>query len=62
MAPSGTKPYGLIGVSQGSPVRTRGPLRAVTSTGSELGSVAWASVTGIGHLFSPTTVGHGSIR
>jgi membrane-associated protease RseP (regulator of RpoE activity) len=51
--PPGTAPYGLIGVSLGSPVQTRSPLRAVTSTGSELGSVAWASVTGIGHLFSP---------
>jgi membrane-associated protease RseP (regulator of RpoE activity) len=54
--PPGTAPYGLIGVSLGSPVETRSPLSAVTSTGSELGSVAWASVTGIGHLFSPGSV------
>jgi membrane-associated protease RseP (regulator of RpoE activity) len=52
--PPGTAPYGLIGVSLGSPVQTRPPLDAVTSTGSELGRVAWASVTGIGHLFSPS--------
>ena len=41
VAPKGTAPFGLIGVSLGSPVQTRAPLRAVTSTGSELGSVAW---------------------
>ena len=57
VAPKGTAPYGIIGVSLGSPTETRSPLRAVTSTGSELGSVAWASVTGIGHLFSPSAVG-----
>ena len=37
MSPPGTAPYGLIGVSLGSPVQTRSPLRAVTSTGSQLG-------------------------
>jgi membrane-associated protease RseP (regulator of RpoE activity) len=52
VAPPGTAPYGLIGVSLGSPVQTRSPLRAVASTGSELGRVTWASMTGIGHLFS----------
>jgi membrane-associated protease RseP (regulator of RpoE activity) len=54
--PPGTAPYGLIGVSLGSPVQTRSALRAVGSTGSELGSVMWSSVTGIGHLFSPSGV------
>jgi membrane-associated protease RseP (regulator of RpoE activity) len=53
VAPAGTAPYGLIGVSLGSPVQTRSPLGAIASTGSELGTVAWASVNGIGHLFSP---------
>ncbi len=56
VAPKGTSPYGIIGVSLGSPTETRSPLRAVTSTGSELGSVAWASINGIGHLFSPSSV------
>jgi membrane-associated protease RseP (regulator of RpoE activity) len=56
VAPRGTAPYGLIGVSLGSPVETRSPLHAVASTGSELGTVAWASVTGIGHLFSPSAI------
>ncbi len=54
--PPGTAPYGLIGVGLGSPVQTRSPLSAVASTGSELGSVAWASVDGIGHLFSPSGI------
>ncbi len=54
--PAGSAPYGLIGVSLGSPVETRSALHAVTSTGSELGSVVWSSVTGIGHLFSPSGV------
>jgi membrane-associated protease RseP (regulator of RpoE activity) len=54
--PPGTAPYGLIGISLGSPVQTRSPLHAVASTGSELGSVTWASVTGIGHLFSPSGI------
>jgi membrane-associated protease RseP (regulator of RpoE activity) len=57
VAPKGTAPYGIIGVSLGSPTQTRSPLRAVASTGSELGSVAWASVNGIGHLFTPSAVG-----
>ncbi len=57
VAPAGTAPFGLIGVSLGSPVQTRSPLGAVASTGSQLGSVAWASVTGIGHLFSPSGIG-----
>ena len=54
--PPGTAPYGLIGVSLGSPNQTRSPLGAIASTGSELGTVAWASVTGIGHLFSPSGI------
>ena len=35
--PPGTAPYGLIGVSLGSPVQTRSPFAALASTGSELG-------------------------
>ncbi len=54
--PPGTAPYGLIGISLGSPTETRSPFGAVASTGSELGRFAWASVTGIGHLFSPSGV------
>jgi membrane-associated protease RseP (regulator of RpoE activity) len=55
-APAGTAPYGLIGVSLGSPVETRSALHGVTSAGAQLGSLAWSSVTSIGHLFSPSGV------
>ena len=54
--PAGTAPYGLIGISLGSPVQTRSPVHALTSSGAEIGQFTWASVTGIGHLFSPTGV------
>ncbi len=54
--PPGTAPFGLIGVSLGSPVQTRSALSALTSTGAELGRFAWASMAGIGHLFSPSGV------
>jgi membrane-associated protease RseP (regulator of RpoE activity) len=55
-SPAGSAPYGLIGISLGSPVQTRSPVHALTSTGAEIGQFTWASVTGIGHLFSPTGV------
>jgi membrane-associated protease RseP (regulator of RpoE activity) len=56
VAPRGSAPYGLIGVSLGSPVETRSPLSAVTSTGAQMGRVVWASMAGIGHLFSPSGI------
>ncbi len=56
VAPHGSAPYGLIGVSLGSPVETRSPLSAVTSTGAQMGRVVWASMAGIGHLFSPSGI------
>ena len=55
-APTGTAPYGLIGVSLGSPVEVRSALHGVTSAGAQLGSLAWSSVTSIGRLFSPSGV------
>ncbi len=51
--PAGSAPFGLIGVSLGTPVQTRSPLRAVASAGAELGQFSWASIAGVGHLFSP---------
>jgi membrane-associated protease RseP (regulator of RpoE activity) len=53
VAPSGHAPFGVIGVTFGSPVQTRSPLHAVASTGAEFGSFAWSSIEGVGHLFSP---------
>jgi membrane-associated protease RseP (regulator of RpoE activity) len=51
--PPGSAPFGLIGVTFGSPVQTRSALSGVTSTGAEMGRFAWASISGVGHLFSP---------
>ncbi len=55
-APPGTAPFGLIGVSFGSPTQRVGPLRAVASSGAEFVHISWASVVGIAHLFSPAGV------
>ena len=55
--PAGTAPYGLIGVSLGSPTETRPALHGLTSAGSSLGSLAWSSVTSLGRLFSPSEIG-----
>ena len=54
--PRGTAPFGLIGVSFGSPVQPVGPLRAVASSGAEFVHIAWASMVGVAHVFSPAGV------
>jgi membrane-associated protease RseP (regulator of RpoE activity) len=54
--PKGSAPYGVIGVSLGSPVQTVGLVHAFSSAGAGFGSFVWTSLTGIGHLvtlFSP---------
>jgi membrane-associated protease RseP (regulator of RpoE activity) len=54
--PKGSAPYGVIGVSLGSPVQTVGLVHALSSAGAGFGSFVWTSVAGIGHLvtlFSP---------
>ncbi len=55
-APPGSAPFGVIGVSFGSPVQRVGPLRAVASSGSEFVHITWASMVGVAHLFSPAAV------
>jgi len=55
--PPGTAPYGLIGVSLGSPTATRPVLSGLQSAGSQLGSQIASSVTGLGRLFSPSGIG-----
>jgi membrane-associated protease RseP (regulator of RpoE activity) len=55
VSPAGTAPFGLVGVSLGSPTQTRSPLGALGSSGAELGRFAWSSVTGLGHLFAPSS-------
>jgi len=56
VAPTGDAPYGVIGVSLGSPVERATPLHALASTGSDLVHFSWASIVGVGHLFSPSGV------
>lgn len=54
--PAGSAPFGVIGVSFGSPVQRVAPLHALASTGTDLAHLTWASVVGVGHLFSPGAV------
>ncbi len=56
VAPKGTAPYGIIGISLGSPVQRTTLGHALASTGSDLVHYTWASVVGVGHLFSPSGV------
>jgi membrane-associated protease RseP (regulator of RpoE activity) len=56
VAPAGTAPFGIIGVSLGSPVQRATPLHALASTGTDLEHFTWASIVGVGHLFSPNSV------
>ncbi len=56
VAPSGSAPFGVIGVTLGAPLATRGPLEAVADTGTNLVRLTWASIVGVGHLFSPNGV------
>ncbi len=57
-APPGNRPFGIIGVTFDSPVQRTGALHAVATTGSDLGHVTWAAITGVGHLFTPSSVVH----
>ena len=52
--PTGSAPFGVIGVSLGAPNERMGPVAAVAHTGSVLVHFTWASVVGVAHLFSPT--------
>ncbi len=51
--PPGSAPYGLIGVSLGSPVERVGPLTGLARTGGDMVRFSWESVVGVAHLFSP---------
>lgn len=55
-APTGSAPFGVIGVSLGAPMQRATPLHALASTGGDLARFTWASVVGVGHLFSPSAV------
>ncbi len=56
VAPNGSAPFGIIGVSLGEPTQQTAPLPAVGSAGAQLGHFMWASVVGVGHLFSPNGI------
>jgi membrane-associated protease RseP (regulator of RpoE activity) len=52
--PPGTKPFGLVGVSLGTPIERVGPLAGVQRSGSNLVHYTWATLGGVTHLFSPS--------
>ena len=52
--PPGTKPFGLVGVSLGTPIERVGPLAGLPRTGSSLVHYTWATLGGVAHLFSPS--------
>jgi membrane-associated protease RseP (regulator of RpoE activity) len=56
VAPKGTAPFGIIGVTLGSPNQRYTPVHALASTGSGLAHITWGSVVGVAHLFSPSSV------
>ncbi|MHB1518851.1 MAG: M50 family metallopeptidase [Acidimicrobiales bacterium] len=53
VAPSGSAPYGVIGVSLGEPTQRTPPLQALGSTVTGLVRYTGATVAGVAHLFSP---------
>jgi len=56
VAPKGTGPFGIVGVTLGSPTQRATPLHGLASTGSGLVHVTWLSILGVGHLFSPSSI------
>jgi membrane-associated protease RseP (regulator of RpoE activity) len=58
-SPKGTAPYGVIGVSLQSPVQTIGVLTSISSAGSTFGHIAWGSMAGFAHFFTPHEIAQG---
>jgi membrane-associated protease RseP (regulator of RpoE activity) len=58
VAPAGSAPFGVIGVSLGEPTQRSSPLGSLSASGAQLGHFMWTSVVGVGHLFSPGAVSH----
>jgi membrane-associated protease RseP (regulator of RpoE activity) len=54
--PKGAAPFGVVGITLGSPTQRSTPVHALASTGSELVHITWASLLGVAHLFSPSSV------
>jgi membrane-associated protease RseP (regulator of RpoE activity) len=53
-APTGSAPFGVVGVSVTPPTQRTNPFGAVPRAITVLGQVSWASIVGVGHLFSPS--------
>jgi len=56
-APAGTAPFGVIGVSFGTPSETVNPIVGLARTTTGLAHYTWATLVGVGHVFSPTSLG-----
>jgi membrane-associated protease RseP (regulator of RpoE activity) len=56
LAPANGPPTGFIGVSLGQGTSTEGPLSAIGNSASIVRQATVATVTGIGHLFSPAGI------
>ncbi len=56
VAPAGSAPFGVIGVSLGEPTQRSSPVGSLSATGADLGHFMWASIVGVGHLFSPNGI------
>jgi len=52
-APAGTAPFGVIGVSFGTPTEKAGPVTGLGRTVTGLAHYSWASVVGVAHIFTP---------
>jgi membrane-associated protease RseP (regulator of RpoE activity) len=51
------KTVGLVGISQGPVYVSEGPVRGVGTAGANLGRYTWATLTNLGHVFSPSGLG-----
>ncbi len=56
VTPAKGVPDGVIGVDLGNPTATDGVLNSVSSSVTDLGRFTWASIVGVGRLFSPTAM------
>ncbi len=55
--PSGTAPFGVIGVSLGAPLERVSPVPALGRTVTGIGRLTASSVTGVVSLFAPNAIG-----
>jgi membrane-associated protease RseP (regulator of RpoE activity) len=56
VAPSGSAPYGVVGLTFGAPTVRTSPVRAVGTTVTDLGRYSWTAATGVVRLFSPASL------